>query len=205
MPTLKDAVQRYLKIYRLKEEHELSGHDALHAMTGYGIGLADEMRIALVEGVLCGEFNSGNMPQAMEHMKSTLRMGKTMAVLPFLYNDEENGLNKWKYRFNQLATRPLKEEEVREVCDMAQDIHKALMKLTGFDYRHVPLKMIMEIDFSKLDFSDQAREISVKHQIPENREVAVRSAMILRDAARDENGGILPPRAGRSWLDGLKR
>lgn len=204
--TIGSLSEKFKRTYRLTDSSSLAiTHDVSHITTGFGIGIADELRLRALEACL---HNTENLLDLIETYRDQSWMERTLKGWirnTETLNAKENGLEQKQYQALQLRTVPLDMEEVRKFYQLGHEINEKIRDMTGKYLVWLSAKEIAALDVSKLDYTAEAHKIRTEFEKPENREIAVAAADILNKAAVRLKTGEAIPLAGRPWHGPLKK
>jgi hypothetical protein len=202
--TVGDMISKFTGLFGLPPKAALIFHDAIHAMSGLGIGIADEQRVIAIEhGIYCRN-GSRNYTTAENEIIEAFAWAKQEIVSPAIPESLQNGLDKGRAIKAQKDTKMIGHDEIQRLFDIGIRMRDAIHHLTGKNYANLSLAQISALDFSRVNFAGEVLAVRQKHETPENRAVAVRLAKALRDAAKKEGRGLEVPRAGNSWVMRVK-
>lgn len=199
---LGDLARHFRQIYELPEEGGLSElrHDGVHALTGFGIGVADELRVAIHETVLYGSrINPPSFQQAVNAVEilhgallDSMR-GEWEITLP------ESQLATAAFRRAQTGAVRLARKEIEKQYALGESMNRTIKELTGKTYRQLTADEIAALDFGTVDFTGAAHTIKRRYEQPENRAAERETAAVFAEAAarKGRGGGI--PAAGSPW------
>ncbi len=203
-------VERFRKIYALPETKNIPSmfvpHDAVHVMTGLGIGIADEQRVSIYEVAMAYPWWRRGLGTAFSREKSVhegqLQIVKGERVA---YYESPGQLAPSDFCRVQVGTVRLDKREVEEQFVLGQQMNQIIRQLTGKGYRRLTGEEVANLDFEKVDFTAQAHAIKNKYEKPENREIEKTMAGIFHDASVRRGRADDIPAAGFPWHGPLKK
>lgn len=202
-----DMIRKYGEIFGLQTGYGLASHDAVHAMTGIGIGVQEELRIIAVETPLRDIFGYFSVHDAKEEVESGLAFGRKGVSKEKPEKEFTNGIENDKSLKIQQRMGMISDGEIEDLYALGVKMRDAIFKMTGRQYGQLKGDQVMELDFSRLDFSSEVLAIKKRHAEGENREQAICLAKVFRDAAKKKKDGsaLLIPRAGGSWVKRVQK
>lgn len=182
-------------------------HDSIHVMTGCGIGIADEMRVAIVEEAMV------NAPSVSSVSRAFKRAARIRELFVNNYRDpvaqplniSPAGLQSEAFNLADAKTEMLSAEEVAALYEQGREMDRAIEKLTGKPYRNLFNADYAAIDFSQVDFTAQVSNIKLKHMLEGNAEVEKATAKILFDTATAKGHGHDIPAPQTPWVGPLRK
>lgn len=190
--TFQNVIDRYQRVYGLPsvDPH----HDAVHAMSGLGIGVCDELRVAAIE---CGLHHPNTFvpPEGLFWQQC----GILKAMLQ-TYDEQILEGRTTPYNVSQLRAQALTRQEAVEFFHFGRDMAHAFHKKTGIDFMKIKTGDLQRLDFKGLDFSAKAADIRARHERPTNAAVARAMTRAFRQSAdRWGTRKSAIPDAGKSW------
>lgn len=201
MKTVGDMIGKYRRIFGLTADKVGTYHDGVHAMTGIGIGIADELRVIAVETGLEDATRIAKPSDARNQIIDAWAMAQAELTNPYPSSMVRNGIENDRSLKIQQKTNLIADAEIEALFRLGDKMRIAILDLTGKEYRSIKPVDILALDFSKVDFSAEALAIKKAHETSENRAVAIELARLLRNAARAKGNEYDVPRATASWVD----
>lgn len=206
MKTVGDMIGTFRHVFGLKAGKIDTFHDGVHAMTGIGVGVADELRIIAVETGLEDAARILEPEDAKNQIIDAWAMAQAELTSPHPASMVRNGIENEQSLRIQQGTELITDAEIKALYKLGDKMRTAILDLTGKEYLSLRPVDILVLDFSKVDFSAEALAIKKAHETPENRAVAVALARMFRNTARAKGKDNGIPRATASWVDyALKR
>jgi hypothetical protein len=182
-------------------------HDSIHVMTGFGIGVAEEMRVAIVEQVLVNSPERVTVESLVERAARVreLFIGTYLTPQFNRMNVSAAGLQSTAFNHADAMTQPLAHAEITDLYQAARDMQAAIRQLTGKPYYFITPVEFAGIDFKDVDFTAQMNNIKLKHMLPRNAQVEQATAQILHEAAAAQGRSHDMPAAGSPWVGPLRK
>ncbi len=195
-----DMTTYFNGLYALPRDPHMIHHDAVHVMTGLGIGIPDELRIVIIETSLRDKTDSVRPDDAIDRALRNLNWALKDKGESERSQNMKSSLQSQEMIQAQQTSGMLAIEEISKLFILGQKMRTAVYDLTGKHYMDLSGPELASLQSSRLDFSAEVLAIKNAHETPENRAVGVKIAKILRDNAKEEGWGLSIPRANGTWL-----
>lgn len=180
----------------------------MHAIFGYGIGIADEMRVRAAEHVLyLVPQKAGLAPRPHSH-RAVISERNTFFQIIHAYvcqqmslNVSENGIEQHSFQRAQRRAVLVSKAELGAIHKLARQFNRQVWRRTGKKYAELTTIERAQLDLSRSEFVKKAQAIKNKFEKPANRTVEKKSSRILKNAARLQGVVHHIPAAGQSWID----
>lgn len=169
-------------------------HEAIHVMTGFGIGIADELRVDIYQGVMDGGRDMG--PLRVKFLFDASR--RFIAGQSYL-GAKHSFLETGAWRQAQLETEIICRAEQKEHERLAVRILSKFMDVAGRPMSWATLDDLKKIEASRLDFTAEAQAIKSKYCRSKAERMLERDAAKAFDAASMELRGQHMPRPFKPW------
>jgi len=205
--TLGSLAERLKQIYELPEGNLFQPirHDGIHAMTGFDIGIADELRVAICETALNYPRNKAPLGRAFKREEALYGMLKSAVTSRYNLNAAESGLARKSFRRIQSRTERLEKAEIEDLYLLGKQMNEAIRRLTGKYYRKLSVQDIVRIEFKDVDFVAEAQAIKQKYEKPKNKRVRDAMARHYYKAAARLGREADIPAQGSPWHGPQKR
>jgi len=171
-------------------------HDAVHAMTGFGVGEVNEQRVS---AVIDGLENTRSEPE--EEFDPAFADILAMAAEEYV---RENGDPQPKYANKkflaaQKHAKPLDPKEIEAYFQLGRKMEAAISAATGHGFSQVSSAALSAVAFEKLDFSAEAFSIRAEFETAHNRRVENLSRNTLETESLRQTGQSAIPPTGKPW------
>ena len=189
----------FKKTFRLQEN--LGGyifHDGLHAITGLGISVPDELRVTVFEQALGTRKAKRGLTeqfQRQSYLRETLLsyhrnyLSDRLNIQPSLYQNSS-------FSEAQLKTVPLDKREVIALRQVAADLEILFRRVTGKGYYDLSNESLGKLDIDTFDVTDTVHQIKNAFQKKENAAVEIDMAKAI---AEQETAGAFIPSPNVPW------
>ncbi len=201
MPTVGTLSRKFRAVYKLEPNLGIR-HDAIHIISGLGIGIAEELRVAVLETHIRQNYwneHNRSLEYSFERQEDLHNTLVKWMLKEGPLNAKENGIDKERFHAIQAKTEILTRDEVTELHNLGKEIYDAIIALTGKAYMDIPREDIGTMDFSKVDFTAQVRDIKARHDTPKNAEIARQTADLFFEATRGTARHMLIPAPNSPW------
>lgn len=199
--TIGNMIEKYRDAYGL---HGLKGdlpavhHDAVHAMTGLGIGGLDEARLS---AVIAGIINKLPEVVVADHGRNIAKMRSIFTGNSHDYHSDFSPFESRKTAHAFTHAQELKAEELVSLHALGRLLGERLEEKLGVRYGQARPENIMALHHADFDISEEVQRIKQTHETPINRRVERVVSNMLGQSSLEKTGGSGIPAYGQSWKD----
>lgn len=199
--TIGDMIEKYRDTYGL---HGLKGdlpavhHDAIHAMTGLGIGGLDEARLS---AVIAGIINKLPEVVVADHSRNITKMRSIFTGNSHDYHSDFSPFESKRTAHAFAHAQELTAEELVAMHALGRELGERLEEKLGIRYGQARPEKIIALVHSDFDVSGQVQAIKLAHENPVNRRIERVVSNMLEQSSVGKTGQSQIPAYGQSWKD----
>lgn len=169
-------------------------HEAFHVVTGFGIGISDELRVDIYQTVMDGGRNSGPL-----RIKSLFESSRRFIDGQSYQGAKHSFLETDAWRQAQLRAEPICRAEQKDHERLAVRILSKFMDVAGRPMTWATLDDLNKIDARLLDFTAEAQAIKKRYCQSKRERALEREAAKAFDIASMDLRGRHMPRPFKPW------